>query len=135
MNSTAGGPAPQAPGSRPGRAAPAHAADLELGVSLEDAGDIQGALDAYRRAVDSGDADVAPRASVRLGDVLASQDPKAAEAAYRGAIDSGHPDAAASAAASLGILFEEQGDVAGAKLASGRAVDSGQRRWAALAGW
>ena len=43
---------------------------FNLGVLLEDQGDVQGAKDAFQKAIDSGHADAAPTAAVNLGVLL-----------------------------------------------------------------
>ena len=44
-----------------------------LGLLLDDQGDVQGAREAYQQAIDSGHADEAPTAAVKLADLLAGQ--------------------------------------------------------------
>ncbi len=124
-------------------------AAVNLGVLLEEQGDVEGARAAFQRAIDSGHADVAPRAAVNLGILLEEQgdvegaraafqraiviglllkeqgDVEGAKAAFQRAIDSGHADVAPRAAVNLGLLLKEQGDVEGAKAAFQRAIDSG----------
>jgi tetratricopeptide (TPR) repeat protein len=99
---------------------------FRLGVSLEEQGDVEGAKDAYKQAIDSGDEDAAPKAAVNLGNLLFDQrDMQGARAAYERAIDSGHADAAPQAAFILAILLQEQGDIEGAKAACRQAIRSG----------
>jgi tetratricopeptide (TPR) repeat protein len=75
---------------------------------------------------ESGDAEVAPRAALNLGVLLADQgDPQGARAAYQQAIDSGHPEQAPTAASKLGVLLVAQGDPQGARAAYQQAIDSG----------
>jgi tetratricopeptide (TPR) repeat protein len=84
------------------------------------------AREAWSKAIDSGDADMAPAAAVGLGRLLAEQgDGDGAKAAYQQAIDSGHADAVPIAAVSLGNLLAKQGDADGAKAAYQQAIDSG----------
>ena len=84
------------------------------------------AIQAWRKATNSGRADAAPRAALALGVLLEDQgDVTGAEAAYQQAIDSGHADAAPRAALALGMLLERQGDVTGAEAAYQQAIDSG----------
>jgi tetratricopeptide (TPR) repeat protein len=80
---------------------------------------------AWRQAIASGDADIAPRAVYNLGLLLADQgDVEEAKAAYRQAIASGDADMAPTAAVNLGVLLAKQGDVEGAKAAYQQAIDS-----------
>ena len=44
---------------------------VNLGVLLDEQGDVEGARAAYQRAIDSGHPDEAPRAMVNLGVLLA----------------------------------------------------------------
>ena len=111
--------------STPGTRDVAALAAVELGVLLEEQGDVAGAKAAYQGAIDSGHADVAPLAAVNLGALLEAGGCGGAEAAYQRAIDSGHADAAPMAAVNLGVLLERQGDVVGAKAAYQQAIDSG----------
>ena len=93
-----------------GHADRAPQAAVNLGVLLEEQGDVAGARAAYQQAIDSGHADVAPMAAVGLGELLKEQgDVAGARAAYQQAIDSGHADAAPMAA-QPGKLLTEQGD-------------------------
>jgi hypothetical protein len=89
---------------------------------------------AYQLAIDSGDADMAPKAALNLGMLRAGQgDPAGAGAAFQLAIDSGHADMAPKAALNLGLLRAEHGDPAGAAAAFQLAIDSGHADVAALA--
>jgi tetratricopeptide (TPR) repeat protein len=84
------------------------------------------AIQAWRKAADSGHTDMASKAAFNLGVVLANQgDVQGAKDAYQKAIDSGHADMAPTAAANLGLLLADQGDVQGAKDAYQKAIDSG----------
>ncbi|HEX8858072.1 MAG TPA: hypothetical protein VGC06_03080 [Actinomycetes bacterium] len=76
-------------------------------MALEDSGETQGAMAAYRRAVASGATAVGPQAAVRLGDLLSEEDPKGAQAAYQRAIALGYPEWTAWVAFNLGALLEE----------------------------
>ena len=100
-------------------------AALYLGVLLAEQGDVAGAQDAYRQAIDIGDPQAAGGAAVILGRLLHKQqgDIAGAKDAYRQAIDVGHPESAPSAALSLGELLEDEGDVAGALDAYRQALD------------
>ena len=72
------------------------------------------AIQAFRKAASSRDANEAPMAAVNLGVLLAEQgDADGAKAAYQQAIDSGHPDQAPKAAFNLGVLLEEPGGYRG----------------------
>jgi tetratricopeptide (TPR) repeat protein len=71
-------------------------------------GDVQGAKDAFQKAIDSGDADAAPIAAIGLGELLADEgDVQGAKDAFRKAIDSGRPNAVLAATAGLGMLTEQ----------------------------
>jgi tetratricopeptide (TPR) repeat protein len=83
------------------------------------------AIQAWRKAVDSGHSDAAPRAAFNLGILLKGQgDMDGARAAFQLAIGSQHADQAPRAAFNLGILLEEQGDMDGARAAFQLAIDS-----------
>ncbi|GAA5177275.1 hypothetical protein GCM10023322_01620 [Rugosimonospora acidiphila] len=98
----------------------------DIGIAAYLKGNLRSAVAAMCKAVDSGDAAVAPMASLSLGLLLAEQgDVTGARAAYQLAIDSGHTPAAPAAAFSLGGLLEGQGDVTGARAAYQLAIDSG----------
>jgi hypothetical protein len=67
---------------------------------------MQGAVDAYRRAIDSGHADVAQMAAFNVGGVLWREgDVQGAKDAYKKAIDSGCDGTAPMAAVKLGYLL------------------------------
>ena len=84
------------------------------------------ALQAWRNAADSGDADSAPAAAGSLGVLLGRQgDVEGARAAFEQAINSGHADYAPAAAGWLGDLLRRQGDVEGARAAFEQAINSG----------
>ncbi len=101
-------------------------ATFNLGALLDRQGDIDGAREAYQRAIDSGDPEAAPLAAFNLGVLLKEQgDTEGAREAYQKAIDSGHPDEAPGAAFNLGVLLKEQGDTEGAREAYQRVIDSG----------
>lgn len=102
----------------------------ELGVTLDERGDLEEALTAYQHAVNSGHAEWAPRAANRLGEVRELQeDFKAAQAAYQRAMDSAHPDEAPKGAYKLGNLLKEEGDLEGARVAYQAAMNSGHEDW------
>ena len=90
--------------------------------------------------VDSGHAEHAPAAALKLGMLREQQgDLAGASAAYHLAVDSGHAKHAPAAALFLGVLRKEQGDLAGAAAAYQLAIDSGRadarrRRWRASSG-
>lgn len=65
---------------------------------------------AYRQAIDTGDAGIAPRAMVGLADFVRAAEPDRAAELYRRAADSDHPDAAPMARRAL---REETGTPAG----------------------
>jgi tetratricopeptide (TPR) repeat protein len=101
-------------------------AAFNLGVLLEEQGDLEGAKAAFQQAIDSDHSDIALEALVNLGLLLKQQgDLEGAKAAFQQAIDSDHPEQAPKAAVNLGVLLEEQGDLAGAKAAYQQAIDSG----------
>jgi tetratricopeptide (TPR) repeat protein len=96
----------------------AGAANMNLGVLLEEQGDKTGAKAAYQRADERGDADGA----CNLGGLLNEQgDKTGAEAAWRRADERGHPGGACN----LGVLLDEQGDKTGAEAAWRRADERG----------
>jgi len=71
-------------------------------------GDVQGAKDAFQKAIDSGSADAAPMAAIGLGELLADEgDVQGAKDAFQKAIDSGRPNAALAATAGLGMLTDQ----------------------------
>ena len=83
-----------------------------IGLAAYDAGKLAAAETAWRQAIASGHADVAPTAAVDLGLLLVEQgDVAGAKAAYQQAIASGHADVAPKAARNLEVLLKEQGDV------------------------
>jgi tetratricopeptide (TPR) repeat protein len=85
------------------------------------------AIHAWRKAADSGHADMAPMAALNLGVLLQAQgNADGAMAAYQQAIDSGRPRQAARAALNLGALLQAQGNTGGAMAAYQQAIDSGQ---------
>jgi tetratricopeptide (TPR) repeat protein len=89
-----------------------------LGVLLEEQGDLDGALAAYRRADERGDVN----GSFNLGCLLAeSGDVSGAVAALRRADQRGD----AAAASNLGVLLERRGDLDGALAAYRRADERG----------
>jgi tetratricopeptide (TPR) repeat protein len=83
-------------------------AAYNLGVLLQEQGDVTGAQVAYRQAIDSGHPDQAPRAAINLGNLLAEQgDVAGARAAFQQAIDSGHSDQASAALRALQQLGQQ----------------------------
>jgi O-antigen/teichoic acid export membrane protein/tetratricopeptide (TPR) repeat protein len=97
---------------------PAPSDPFDLGLHLEQLGDLAGARAAYLRADENGHAD----AAWRLAKLLEQQsDPAGAEAAFRRAARRGH----AGAASDYGVLLAERGDLAGAEEAFQRADDRG----------
>jgi tetratricopeptide (TPR) repeat protein len=88
---------------------------IELGNSLRTAGDVEGARQAYQRAIDSGDLHGAPAGEWSTGALLLEAgDAAGACAAFRRAIDSGHPAWSVRAALNLAEALEDSGDPAGA---------------------
>lgn len=64
-----------------------------LGVRLQDEGDIPGAVAAYRAAIETGHPEYAPSAQFNLGVLLEEEgDIPSAVAAFRAVISSGHPE-------------------------------------------
>ncbi len=99
------------------------AAASNLGVLLEQQGDVAGALAAYRRADERGD----PNGALNLGCLLAERgDVPAAIAALRRADKRGDP----TAASNLGALLEQQGNTYGALAAYLRADARGDAKGA-----
>ena len=83
------------------------------------------ALQAWRKAADSGHSDAAPIAAFNLGVLFMNQgDADGARVAFQLAIDSQHADAGPRAALNLGVLLREQGDADGARAAYQLAIDS-----------
>ena len=104
----------------------AHLAEaaLNLGILLEKQGDLEGAREAYQRAIDSEHPEYAPAATSNLGVLLGEQgDLEGAREAYQRAVDSEHPESAPMAALNLGVQLGEQGDLEGAREAYQRAID------------
>src|SRR6202042_3836671 len=82
------------------------------------------ALQAWRKAAESGHADGTPVAACNLAvHAQSHSDPKDARAACRHAMDAGHADHAPMAAVNLGILLQQHGDHEGARAAYQRAID------------
>jgi tetratricopeptide (TPR) repeat protein len=103
-------------------AAPVGAANL--GILMEEQGNVARAQTAFRRAIDSGHADAAPRAAFRLGMLLSDEgDMEGAKATLQRAIDSGHAEVAPAAVGLLGIWLAEEGDAEGAKSAYRWVID------------
>jgi peptidoglycan hydrolase-like protein with peptidoglycan-binding domain len=102
------------------------AAAFNLGLLLEERGDLAGAEAAYRRADQRGHGAAASNLGVLLEERGA---PAEAEAAYRRADQRGD----ATAAFNLGVLLEERGDPAGAEAAYRRADQRGNEEVANLA--
>jgi tetratricopeptide (TPR) repeat protein len=132
-------------------------AAFNVGLLLEGQGDVAGARAAYRQTIATGHRDWAPLAARNLANLLTEQgDVAGARAALQQAIDSGHPEHAPAAAFFLGnLLFTKarqtspsslrgwgnllgdllfkQGDIAEARAAYQKAIDSGHRDWAPAA--
>jgi tetratricopeptide (TPR) repeat protein len=88
---------------------------IELGNSLRAAGDVEGARQAYQRAIDSGDLHAVPAGEWATGALLLDTgDVAGACAAFRRAISSGHPAWSVRAALNLAEALEDSGDPAGA---------------------
>jgi tetratricopeptide (TPR) repeat protein len=88
---------------------------IELGNSLRAAGDVEGARQAYQRAIDSGDLHAVPAGEWSTGALLLDTgDVAGACAAFRRAISSGHPAWSVRAALNLAEALEDSGDMAGA---------------------
>ncbi len=101
-------------------------AAFNLGVLLEERGDLAGAEAAYRRADEAGHGAAASNLGVLLEERGASAQ---AEAAYRRAVGRGD----ATAAFNLGVVLEERGELAGAEAAYRRADERGSGEVANLA--
>jgi predicted negative regulator of RcsB-dependent stress response len=100
---------------------------LSIGFSAHAIGLSEVARQAWSKALDSGDADAAPRAAGYLGLFVDQEqgDLEGAKALYQEAIDSGHVNWAPIAADALGRLLTAERDVEGAKAAFQKAIDSG----------
>ena len=97
------------------------ASATNLGMLLEQRGDLAGAEAAYRRADERGDGN----AAFNLGGLLAERNDLAgAEAAFKRADARGD----AAGAFNLAVLLEDRDDLAGAEAAYRRARDRGARR-------
>jgi TPR repeat protein len=84
-----------------------------------------------RDAIDSGDADAAPKAASDLGTHFALRgDTARAHAAFLKAMDSGHRDAAPMAAFNLGLMRQKSDDLDAARDAYEQAVRSGHAEFA-----
>jgi hypothetical protein len=83
-------------------------------MRMAGSGDLLRAQDAFLRAGDSGDPELAPRAALELGLMLAPHDPAGAEAAFKMAIGSGHRLHGTRAAFELGKLHQKLGHLSGA---------------------
>jgi tetratricopeptide (TPR) repeat protein len=103
-------------------------------VLLQEQGDPDGAVAAYRTAIDSRHAAYAPAAAFGLGVLLQEQgDQDGAAIAYQTAIDSHHSQQAPKAAVNLGLLLARRGDLEGAGAAYRTAFDSGDETVAPFA--
>jgi tetratricopeptide (TPR) repeat protein len=112
---------PTGPHENDGRAGQERAAvpATDLGVLLEQRGDLEAAEEAYRRGDDRGDA----TAAFNLGGLLMERgDIEGAEEAFRRADERGH----SGGASNLGVLLEKRGDLEGAEQAYRRADDRGE---------
>jgi tetratricopeptide (TPR) repeat protein len=92
-----------------------------LGILLQQQGDLEGAEAAYRRADEHGHADAAFNLAILLQQ---HDDLEGAEAAYRRADARGH----AEAAFILGMLLHERGDLEGAEVAYRRTDEGGHAK-------
>jgi tetratricopeptide (TPR) repeat protein len=101
-------------------------AALRLGVSLEDEGDVPGAIDAYARALATNSREAAARAAVNLGLLLDEQgDSNGAVEAYVQAIAMGMPAQSAWATNNLGVILQDRGDTEGGESAFRQAMTFG----------
>jgi tetratricopeptide (TPR) repeat protein len=82
---------------------------LTLGLRMAACGDLPRAKEAFLRAANSGDPELAPRAALELGRMLAFDDPAGAEDAFRMAIGAGHQLHGTRAAFELGTLYQKRG--------------------------
>jgi tetratricopeptide (TPR) repeat protein len=89
-------------------------------------GDSDAAIRSYHEALQSANADLAPKIVFNIA-VLRGQDLSAAASAYRAAIDTGHQDVAPKAAFNLACLLEQAGDLAGATHALRQAIKFGHK--------
>ena len=106
-------------------------AAVNLGLLLDEQGNIDGACVAFQKAIDSGHLQQAPKGAFNLGILLHEQgDVAGARAAYQKAIDSGHEEQSPKAAVNLGFLMKQQGDIDGACVAFQKAMDSGHSQQA-----
>jgi hypothetical protein len=102
-----------------------------LGRLLEEQQDVDGARVAYQRVIESGRAEWANLAALRMAELLEKQgDLDGAVAFYRLVLDSDDADWSPNAAANLGELLLKQRDVDGARACFQRAADSGAAYWA-----
>ncbi len=100
-------------------------AAVNLGIVLQQQGEIDAAKVAYQQAIDSYHSDLAPRAAANLDNLLRKHgEDDAAKAAYQQAIDPPHPDWVPTAAANLGIMLYEQGKDDAAKATIQQATDA-----------
>ncbi|MGP4020767.1 tetratricopeptide repeat protein [Saccharopolyspora sp. 5N708] len=99
-------------------------AALRLAALRDERGDVDGAIDAFRRAESVGSRTAAAHSAVNMGVLLARKGETApAREAYERAISSGVPGAQAHAALNLGNLLRDAGDEVGARAAYDRALE------------
>ncbi|MBB5156627.1 tetratricopeptide repeat protein [Saccharopolyspora phatthalungensis] len=107
-----------------GEAGNAAEAALKLGVFREERGDLDGAIEAFRRAESVGSRGEAAHATANIAILLARQGKaEPARQAFERVISSGVPGVAAYAALELGNMLRDAGDEAGAKAAYERALE------------
>jgi len=129
----------KAPQTRPLRAVSRNVKDapkaaFDLGMYRLGQRDLDGAMAAWHRALESGHPEHAPAAALRMASLYIHRaDSASAIKAYQIAIDSGHPDHAPEAALGLGGLRHSQGDLDSAIAAYKVAVDSGHATYASVA--
>jgi tetratricopeptide (TPR) repeat protein len=94
----------------------------QLGILLQDRGDLDGAEAAYQRAGERGDLTALAKLAILID--IHREDPVAAEAAYRRADEAGSVDGAGN----IGRILKERGDLRGAEAAFRRCVERGSVR-------
>jgi tetratricopeptide (TPR) repeat protein len=101
-------------------------AAFNLGLLLEELGDVPGARGAFLQAIEARLHDVAPEAAVNRGALLEERGGVAgARAVLQQVIDAVRPDETPAATLNVGLLLEERGNLAGARGAYQQAIDSG----------
>jgi tetratricopeptide (TPR) repeat protein len=109
--------------------------DLDVGRSLVERGDLDGARQVFRRVIESGDTARGLEAQLELGHLFrwADKDFEAAHTAYRRVIESGDGDVVHEARLALGRLCRSEKDLQGARDAYQSVIDSGSEKFATRA--